>query len=248
MAGQFGGWTPIGAEITGSGYEVAWKVQGQDQYTVWNTDSSGNYVGNAIGAVSGSNAALEALETSFHQDLNGDGTIGASPTKPTTVQSVSVQLGSNAFDGATLTLDTLSTFVGRIVGFAGDGILDGSDQIDLRGVEFGSVHSSFATSTDTLAVTDGATTTNLRFAGHYTLDNFHFADDGNGGTIVYGATSATQAVTTPVTRIGRRRPRCVRVRFRIWSGCHRELRARNRRDPTQQIRVFKHGCAARRRP
>ena len=28
VAGQFGGWTPIGAEITGSGYEVAWKVPG----------------------------------------------------------------------------------------------------------------------------------------------------------------------------------------------------------------------------
>ena len=36
-------WTPIGAEQTASGYEVAWKVTGADQYTVWNTDSSGNY-------------------------------------------------------------------------------------------------------------------------------------------------------------------------------------------------------------
>ena len=41
--GQFGGWTPIGAEQTASGYEVAWKMTGADQYTVWNTDSSGNY-------------------------------------------------------------------------------------------------------------------------------------------------------------------------------------------------------------
>ena len=81
MAGQFGGWTPIGAEQTASGYEVAWKVAGADQYTVWNTDSSGNYVSNAIGVVSGSSTALESLETSFHQDLNGDGVIGL----PTTV-------------------------------------------------------------------------------------------------------------------------------------------------------------------
>ena len=44
VAGQFGAWTPIGAEQTASGYEVAWKVTGADQYTVWNTDSSGNYV------------------------------------------------------------------------------------------------------------------------------------------------------------------------------------------------------------
>ena len=40
-------WTPIGAEQTASGYEVAWKIPGADHYTVWNTDSSGNYVSNA---------------------------------------------------------------------------------------------------------------------------------------------------------------------------------------------------------
>src|SRR5207248_1838949 len=44
VAGQFGGWVPIGAEPTGSGYEVAWKIPGSDQYTVWNTDGSGNFV------------------------------------------------------------------------------------------------------------------------------------------------------------------------------------------------------------
>src|SRR5262245_26221436 len=44
VAGQFGGWTPISAEQTASGYEVAWKVTGADQYTAWTTDSSGNYI------------------------------------------------------------------------------------------------------------------------------------------------------------------------------------------------------------
>ena len=76
VAGQFGGWTPIGAEQTASGYEVAWKTPGADQYTVWNTDSNGNYVIEPDRHVSGSSAALESLETSFHQDLNGDGVIG----------------------------------------------------------------------------------------------------------------------------------------------------------------------------
>ena len=42
-AGEFGGWTPIGAEQTRSGYDVAWKIAGANQYTVWNTDSNGNY-------------------------------------------------------------------------------------------------------------------------------------------------------------------------------------------------------------
>ena len=76
MAGQFGAWVPIGAEQTATGYEVAWKVTGTDQYSVWNTDSNGNYISNIIGVVSGTSTALESLETSFHQDLNGDGVIG----------------------------------------------------------------------------------------------------------------------------------------------------------------------------
>ena len=44
VAGQFFGWTPIGAEQTASGYQVAWKLTGVDQYSVWNTDSNGNYI------------------------------------------------------------------------------------------------------------------------------------------------------------------------------------------------------------
>src|SRR5438067_12131065 len=42
-AGQLGGWMPIGAEQTASGFDIAWKVQGSDQYTVWSTDPNGNY-------------------------------------------------------------------------------------------------------------------------------------------------------------------------------------------------------------
>ena len=74
-AGEFGAWTPLGAEATSTGYEVAWQNGSADQYTVWQTDSSGNYV-SGIGAVSGSSSTLKTAETSFHQDLNGDGTIG----------------------------------------------------------------------------------------------------------------------------------------------------------------------------
>ena len=46
VAGQFGACAPIGAEQTAGGYEVAWKIAGADQYTVWNTDSSGNFISN----------------------------------------------------------------------------------------------------------------------------------------------------------------------------------------------------------
>jgi serralysin len=100
VAGQLGAWAPIGAEQTASGYEVAWKLAGADEYGVWDTDSSGNYISNAIGAVSGASAALESIEPSFHQDLNGDGVIGLNlPT--TVIQSVGstslVEVGSNYF-------------------------------------------------------------------------------------------------------------------------------------------------------
>ena len=78
--GEFGSWMPIGAEKTASGYEVAWHVTGADQYSVWNTDSSGNYLSNAVGVVSGNSFALQSVETSFQQDLNGDGVVGPHTT------------------------------------------------------------------------------------------------------------------------------------------------------------------------
>jgi hypothetical protein len=59
---------------------VAWKVDGADKYTAWSTDNNGNYIANVIGGVTGNSLALESLETTFHQDLNGDGVIGISST------------------------------------------------------------------------------------------------------------------------------------------------------------------------
>ena len=93
-----GTWTPIGAESTAGGYEVAWKMNGADQYAVWNADSNGNYVSNAVLPTSGASSALESTETSFHQDLNGDGVIGPVSTIIEAVGSTSlVQLGNNYF-------------------------------------------------------------------------------------------------------------------------------------------------------
>ena len=56
VAGQSGGWTPIGAEQTASGYEVAWKLAGANEYSVWATDSNGNYKSNLIGTASGTDS------------------------------------------------------------------------------------------------------------------------------------------------------------------------------------------------
>jgi len=105
VAGQFigqsgGAWAPIGVEQTADGYEVAWQLTGTDQFSVWYTDSSGNYLSNALSSVSGTDAALQSFETSFQQDLNGDGTIGV-PSQPPAIENFGstslVQNGSNYF-------------------------------------------------------------------------------------------------------------------------------------------------------
>ena len=95
VAGQFGGWTPIGAEQTASGYQVAWKVPGADQYSVWTTDSNGNFISTSA-ILSASSSALQSFETSFHQDLNGDGAIGVPegwswPARPWTAPTSAVE-------------------------------------------------------------------------------------------------------------------------------------------------------------
>jgi len=83
--GGLGAWTPIGAVQDASGYLVAWRsgTGAAAQYVVWQTDSNGNYLSQAIGVVSGSNFALEEIEPTFGQDLNGDGTTGTSPVTKT---------------------------------------------------------------------------------------------------------------------------------------------------------------------
>ena len=93
----------IGVEQTANGYQVALRVPGADQYTVWNTDSNGNVVSNGTGGVivSGSSSVLKSLEPSFQQDLNGDGIIGSAAAPKTVIElfgSTSlVQVGDNFY-------------------------------------------------------------------------------------------------------------------------------------------------------
>ena len=102
--GEFGAWTPIAATQTASGYDVAWQNTGTGQYTVWTTDSNGNYTGNLIGAVSGNSYALESLESTFKQDLNGDGVIGLNPL---VIQTDTSSFGSTS-------LPKLPTFISSL--------------------------------------------------------------------------------------------------------------------------------------
>jgi len=191
---------------TASGYDVAFKLAGANEFTVWATNSSGAYVSSLVGIVPGNNTTVESLENTFQQDLNSDGVIGIYAAPGTTLQitnplsgpSGSATIGAGAtlelaaansssvtFTSSTgmLELDSPATFDGVIFGFTGNGTLSGSDQIDLKGINFNSVHDSY--SNGVLTVTDGTKTAALDFNGSYTLANFKFASDGNGGTIVY---------------------------------------------------------------
>jgi hypothetical protein len=126
VAGQFGaGWTPISTEQTAPGYEVAWKNDA-GQYSVWNTDSNGNFI-STTAAMSPSNTTLESSETSFHQDLNGDGTIGVPTTTNTGPTTVIESVGSTSLAevGTNFYLDNISTGTGPSLKYAGADVVAG---------------------------------------------------------------------------------------------------------------------------
>jgi uncharacterized repeat protein (TIGR03803 family) len=112
-AAQLGAWAPIGAALSGGGYEVAFKNAATGQFTVWNTDASGNYLSSPTGgAVSGASIALEHLEPSFQQDLNRDGVVGLNPSRvigtgPVEVLAVGNQYALGSSNGGSWTGPTL---------------------------------------------------------------------------------------------------------------------------------------------
>ncbi len=188
VAGQFVGWTPLGAEQTANGYQVVWKMAGADQYSIFNADSNGNYLSNTICA--GTSFLLESIETSLQQDLNGDGHIGLVINAGATLELSGAELGAVTFSGSTgvLKLDNPASFHGSIAGFAGDGTLLGSDQIDLSNMTYNSSiqsNSTYNGSTGVLEVNNGTNIDFFQFVGNYSLANFKFASDGHGGTTVY---------------------------------------------------------------
>ena len=171
-------------------------MSGADQYTIWTTDSSGNFVSQATGAVSGTSIALESLETTFHQDLNGDGVIGIAVAPNETLELSGVHSDNVTFEGSTgtLKLDSPSTFAGQIIGFTGDGTLSGSDQVDLPNMSFSNAiqsASDYDPSTGALTVSNDATVDVLHFMGSYSQANFKFGSDAHGGTVVYDPPATT---------------------------------------------------------
>ena len=115
-----------------------------------------------------------------------------------------------------LTLDAPSSFDGLITGFTGDGTLAGSDQIDLKGIDYNSSSftESFDAATDTLSISDGTNSATLHFSGSYQAANFSFQSDDNGGTIVFDPpvpSGAGSANACPEPGTGWRRPQQPRL-------------------------------------
>uniref|UniRef100_UPI00138AC53E M10 family metallopeptidase C-terminal domain-containing protein n=1 Tax=Bradyrhizobium genomosp. I (2014) TaxID=2683269 RepID=UPI00138AC53E len=73
IAANWGVWTVIGAEQVSGGYDVVWKSSSTQHYSVWSTDSNGNFLTTLAAAseVLGTDASLQALEPTLQQDLNG---------------------------------------------------------------------------------------------------------------------------------------------------------------------------------
>ena len=189
--GQFSPWTPIGAEQTASGYEVAWQNTSTGQFSVWNTDGNGNYAGDAIHIASASDPALEAIEVSFHQDLNGDRTTGVPGSG-----GASIQVTNGVVTGG----DTLTIVNSGTVGNAGI-IVTGVNPVDLPDIAYGDSPTLLYTENNTLsggilAVTDSTHTDDVTLFGQYTETAFTLAPDNGSGTLVYYPPG--DAVSSPI--------------------------------------------------
>ena len=114
VAGNWGPWTPIGAVETAAGYDVAWKTS-DGQFSVWATDSNGNYVSNLVVVAPGTSQALESLEPIFGQDLNNEGVLGIPSASSASAASV-LSVATVGFDASVFGIaQTLVSSVGTDV-------------------------------------------------------------------------------------------------------------------------------------
>ncbi len=198
VAGEFGGWVPIGAVQTVSGYDVAWEIPGANEYSIWTVDSNGNYL-ESDGVLAGNSYALESLEATFGQDLNGDGVIGPLIAAGATLEIDTPYAGPVTFAGSTgtLQLENQSSFTGTVAG------LTGQDTLDLMYINIATVQTptySGNSSGGVLSVTDGTHTANIALLGNYLASTFVPSSDGHGGTAIVDpvvASSNQQMILAP---------------------------------------------------
>src|SRR5262249_53195785 len=140
-----------------------------DDYTLWATDNNGNKLSSLIGEVSGSDPTLQAAETLFQQDLNGDGHLGV-----TLIQGGGQPLGTPIETiGATILATSANQFyledstgAGPVLKFGGGNVVAG---------QFGPWHPIGAEKT----------ASGYEFASHYrTADDYTlWATDNNGNKL-----------------------------------------------------------------
>ncbi|MHB0768735.1 M10 family metallopeptidase C-terminal domain-containing protein [Bradyrhizobium sp. 1.29L] len=123
IAANYSTWSVVGAEqVSGGGYDVVWKNSANAHYSVWSTDSAGNFL-TTLGSAPemlGTDASLQGLEPTLHQDINGDGTTGV-PVAPL-VSGVTIEaLGSTSvvLSGGNYHLDNISTGTGPTLKYGG---------------------------------------------------------------------------------------------------------------------------------
>jgi hypothetical protein len=140
--------------------------------------TAGTFLNSGALIANGGNIAVSTTETT-----GGTATIyGTSQIEysASSYDNVTFALGST---GELLLLNS-GSFHGTVTGFTGSGTgaPATSDKIDLRDINFLSASQSYTN--NILTVTDGSHTANIKMVGSYTLTNFHFANDGSGGTLV----------------------------------------------------------------
>ncbi|QQO19548.1 FecR domain-containing protein [Bradyrhizobium diazoefficiens] len=101
----------------------------------------------------------------------------------------------------TFAIEHAADFTGVINGFAGDGTVANSDLLDLKDIGFSTLTGAIYTENadhlgGTLTLSDGTDTATINFAGSYTIDSFHFASDGNGGTLVIDPPTGPTLIAT----------------------------------------------------
>ncbi|WP_159007893.1 hypothetical protein [Bradyrhizobium sp. S69] len=212
-AGEFSGWTPIGGEqISGGGYDVAWKNAATDVYTVWQTDSNGNIISTVASSVSGTSTTLESLETAFHQDLNGDGVIGIPTTVIEQAGSTSLtQVGENYYfyangtsTGPELSVGGSPVVVGEFSGWTPIGaeqISGGGYDVALKNAATGAYTvwqtDSHGNVLAAVASSVSGTSTTLE-----SLETVFHQDLNGDGVIGIPATVIEQAGSTSLTQVG----------------------------------------------
>ncbi|WP_407118307.1 M10 family metallopeptidase C-terminal domain-containing protein [Bradyrhizobium sp. LMG 9283] len=117
--GMWASWSPVGAEQLSGGYDVAWKNSSTGVFSFWSTDSNGNFTGYLAPDATGNTNTVMSMETTFHQDLNGDGMIGPPIVVEAAGSTSLVQAGTNYY------LDSISTGTGPTLKYGGSAVTVG---------------------------------------------------------------------------------------------------------------------------